>query len=341
MWVTWSKKVPDTGFSPIRRRYLLMLALLSMATALTLAACGGGGEKSAPQPVVTPTATPTPTIEPIIVASDLAVGPNRFVVGLVDPTRNELVIDARLHLRLFKLESQAGTATLKAVVDARPLTVQRSYTHIHEDGKLENHEAGTVGVYVAQLEFDSPGTWGVEITGTQKDGQPLPRLVPAFTVQERSRSVPLGAPAPSTVQLVLSDVKDISEIDTSNPPNPDMHSMTVADAVKSGTPTVIVFATPSFCVSRTCGPVKETVDQLYGKYKGRANFVHIEPYDLAKVQSGQGLVPVPAMAEWGLQSEPWVFMVDEGGTVAVKFEGIVGFDELEAALTSLLATPRS
>lgn len=338
MWITWSKKVPDTGFSPIRRRYLLVLALLSVAIALTLAACGGGGKKSAPQPLVTPTATPTPAIEPIIVASDLAVGPNRFVVGLADPTRNELVIDARLHLRIFKLETQAGTATLKAELDARPLTVQRSYTHVHEDGKLETHEAGTVGVYVAQVEFDSPGTWGVEITGTDKDGRALPTLTPGFIIQERSRSVPLGDPAPSTIQPILKDVKDVSELDTSNPPNPDMHSMTVADAIKSGKPTVIVLATPSFCVSRTCGPVKETVDQLYGKYKGRANFVHIEPYDLAKVQSGQGLVPVPAMAEWGLQSEPWVFMVDRAGKVAAKFEGIVGLDELEAALAPLLAT---
>lgn len=341
MWAAWSKKVPDTGFSPIRRRYLLILAILSVAMALTLAACGGGGEKSAPQPVVTPTATPTPAIEPIIVASDLAVGPNRFVVGIADQRSNALVIDAKLHLRIFKLETQAGTAALKVEVDARALTVQRSYVHTHEDGKLETHEAGTVGVYVAQVEFDSPGTWGVEITGIDKDGRSLPTLTPGFTIQERSRSVPLGAPAPSTVQLVLSDVKDISEIDTSNPPDPDMHSLTVADAIKSGKPTVIVFATPSFCVSRTCGPVKETVGQLYGKYKERANFIHIEPYDLGKVQSGQGLVPVPAMTEWGLQTEPWVFMVDTAGKVASKFEGMVGFDELEEALTPLLATSQS
>ena len=64
-----------------------------------------------------------------------------------------------------------------------------------------------------------------------------------------------------------------------------------------------------------------------------------EPYDLAKARAGQGLEPLPwIVSEWGLTSEPWVFLVDKQGNIAGKFEGIVTADELDAAVTPLLAT---
>jgi hypothetical protein len=61
----------------------------------------------------------------------------------------------------------------------------------------------------------------------------------------RRFSVGVGDPAPRSVQTILSDVFDIKEIDTFDPPKPDMHDMTIADAVTSGKPSVIVFATPA------------------------------------------------------------------------------------------------
>ena len=42
------------------------------------------------------------------------------------------------------------------------------------------------------------------------------------------------------------------------------------------------------------------------------------------------------MAEWGLLTEPFTFVVDAGGRVAAKFEGFVTEGELEAALTAVL-----
>ena len=40
--------------------------------------------------------------------------------------------------------------------------------------------------------------------------------------------------------------------------------------------------------------------------------------------------------EWGLPTEPWVFVVDAKGKVAAKFEGMAYPDELTAALDALL-----
>lgn len=310
-------------------------ALVSLAAlAVIAAACTGGDGEDDRGPVLTPV---TARFLPQTVSSDVAVGLNRFMVGLIDQEESAVVLGAELHFRFFELDGDQ--ATFKAETDATPVQVTRTYTHIHEDGTVETHEAGETGVYVANVEFDSPGDWAVEVSGSV-DGQPIEPVSPRFPVRERSLSVAVGEPAPRSVQTVLSDVPDISEIDTSDPPNPDMHDMTIAEAVTSGDPTVIVFATPAFCVSQICGPTKEMVDQLYEEYRGQANFVHVEPYDVPRVRSGECTslfeCLVPAVDEWGLRTEPWVFLVDGEGNVAAKFEAIVTLDELKQALTPLL-----
>ena len=46
-------------------------------------------------------------------------------------------------------------------------------------------------------------------------------------------------------------------------------------------------------------------------------------------------ISVPATNEWGLPTEPYVFVVDAAGNIFAKFEGIAAADELEAALESV------
>lgn len=312
----------------VTRQGLPFLAISLLA--LVAVACGGGNAEPTRQPTAQ-------AVEPIIASSDLAVGPNRFVMALWDQNQNASVHNAQLHFRFFKLdrEGDRNKQTLKAEMDARPVTVRKSYTDFH-DGKREKHDAGEIGVYAASVQFDSPGEWGVVVTGTLK-GQPLPTLRPAFAVRELSRSVAIGAPAPRSIQPTLKDVKDISELSTDQEPNPEMYKLTIADAVTSGKPTIIVFATPGFCVTRICGPSKQAVDEVYEKYQGQANFIHVEPYDLEIARSGQGLEILPwIVPEWGLQTEPWIFLVDRDGKIAAKYEGVVSVEEVEVALSALL-----
>jgi glutathione peroxidase-family protein len=42
------------------------------------------------------------------------------------------------------------------------------------------------------------------------------------------------------------------------------------------------------------------------------------------------------MRQWGLQSEPWTFLVGRDGRIEAKFEGSVSAAELEAAIRRLL-----
>ena len=76
-------------------------------------------------------------------------------------------------------------------------------------------------------------------------------------------------------------------------------------------------------------------------YAGRVNFIHIEPYVLADLRQGNVQHPVPAVREWRIQSEPWVFVIDGRGKIAGKFEGIMAADEVESVLAVALDTTAS
>jgi len=300
---------------------LTTTAAVLAALAVLALACGGGNGARVTE------------VTAVVASSELAVGENRFVVGLLDQD-TEAVTGAEVAFRFFKLDGDQETP--KGEAEATAVTVERSYTHTHADGTVEKHSAGQTGVYVAHPTFDEAGSWGVEVTATIK-GKKFDPVGAAFTVLQEGKSVAVGAQAPPSDTLTLKDVTDVAEIDTSDPPIPEMHTMSIAQAVTSGNPSIIVFATPAFCLSRICGPTKETVDELFEEYKDQVSFVHVEPYDLEKARSGEGLFPIPAAAEWGLQSEPWVFLVGRDGIVAAKFEGVVTLDELKAALDPLLA----
>ncbi len=326
-----SKRIAAVSrFRPTIGRGAIAVAFVLMAIVLSACSSSGNGDGE-PGSADTP---PAVGFAPQIVSSDLAVGDNRFILGLIDEVENSPVSDAQLHFRFFKLNGDE--ATLKSQGDAETLQVTKSYTHTHEDGTTEAHDAGDLGVYVTAVAFDSPGTWGIEVAGSVR-GQDLAPIRLPFDVTEKSLSVAIGQPAPLSVQQLLSDVDDISDIDTSDPPNPEMHDITIADAVTSGDATVVVFATPAFCVSQICGPTKSIVDELHQSYEGQANFVHVEPYDLEIARSGEGLEPLPFLEEeWGLLSEPWVFLVDSEGNVAAKFEAVVSPEEIEQALLQIL-----
>lgn len=297
---------------------------LLIALALLAAACGGGGQT---------TGIVGQELLPQIVSSDLALGPNNFSLGLLSKD-NEVILGAQVHVRFFQVVD--GQQTLRGEGDLAPINVTQSFTETHADGTVHTHETGEIGVYKANVEFDQPGPWAVEITATV-DGETFASVTVPFEVREKSRSPAIGEPAPRSRQTVLADVGgDLAQIDTSDPPDPEMHTLTIAEAVTSGRPTLIVFATPAFCVSRICGPTKQFVDQLYPTYKGQVNFIHVEPYFLEEARSGEGLIPVPVMGEWGLETEPWVFIVDRQGNIAAKFEGVVARQELEAALQAVL-----
>lgn len=314
-----------------RKLVLLPAALATLA--LVLAACKSGGDSDNGNGGAFPTSVPLGEgdIFAVINNSSLAVGDNRLSLAFFD-AEDRVIEDAEVHLSFFDLNGEEPIQ--KSEADARYVPVELFY--IDEASGQEKRVVGSGGVYVTNVSFDATGDWGFEAVVTT-DGEAEEPLTFQFTVLEDSPEPSIGEPAPPSEQLTLADVDDISEIDSSFPPRPHMHEITVADALALGKPMVVAIGTPAFCESRTCGPVMEmAIDPNYEKFKDDVTFIHIEPYQLAELRAGEARIPVAATEDWSITSEPWIFVVDSDGLVAAKFEGVVAADEVEAVLAGLL-----
>lgn len=304
----------------------LLLAAICLAAA---AACNSADTPDFPKVVTLGSGELFPTI----LNSGLAVGQNRVSMNIGDRDDNR-VLDAAVHLRYFSLNGK--NPKLRSAADARFIPVELSY--IDEQSNKERAPSGTDGAYVSYVDFDEPGDWGVEITITRA-GKKLKPIPFRFNVLEHSTEPAIGDLAPASVQQTLATAASIDDIDSSFPPRPAMHDTTIADALKTGKPVVVAFATPAFCRSRTCSPVMDTVmDPIAAKYAGQAIFIHVEPYVLRDIREDNVQNPVPAIREWRLQTEPWVFVIDRRGRITGKFEGIVAADEVESVLSIALET---
>lgn len=271
-------------------------------------------------------------LQPLVMTSELVVGPNRFAFGLLQA--QQLLAGSAVVVRLYALAGQE--AQLSAEQPARYLALetldQGRLVHHHPDGTRHVHgEATDVrGFYVAQLTFPHSGPWGLEVRANPgTDAEASVRFT--VTVLAESHTPAVGTPAPRSRNLIASDVEDLRQIDTSEPPDARLHHTRIADAIAQGLPQVIVFASPRLCTSRMCGPVVETLRTLLPTYGQRVALIH---HELWQDVAAQRLFPT--VEEWHLPSEPWTFVVDQQGMIRAKFEGLVTAGELVAVLRALL-----
>ncbi len=302
------------------------LAALALAATLTFAACGGDSD---PFPDVVTLGEGE--IFPSILNSSLAVGENRFVLRL-DDVNEERVLGAAVRLRFYDLDESDDEVAFET--DARFVPIELGYVDELSDGARET--TGNDGVYVAQVSFAHAGDWGVKVRATVGDDE-LDEAPFRFNVLEHTVEPAFGDEAPRSRQATTADGSSIEEIDSSFPPRPGMHDLTIAEAIASTGPIVVAFAPPAYCPSRLCAPVMDTVmDPLAAKYAGRAHFIHVEPYVLRDLRTGFIFTETPVLREWRLPSEPWIFVIDREGRISAKFEGVISLDEVEAALVAAI-----
>ena len=267
----------------------------------------------------------------LIAASEFVAGENRFPFVLVS-VDGELLEDARVRVKFFSLEGR--TPELLAEEAAEWRTVEGVTPHRHPDGETHLH-LDFRGFYVVDsVELPKPGIWEAEFDLSGAYGGPDVTSA-AFEVSAGPTAPGVGERVPATENLTIHDVASFTELST-RAVEDDLHELSVAQALERGRPFVVVFASPAFCVSATCGPVTDTIAAVQDRFRGRAGFIHIEPWDLDAARNEGRLVPAPVMDEWRLPSEPWTFVVGADGRVVKRFEGLVTGDEVAAALEPLL-----
>lgn len=202
----------------------------------------------------------------------------------------------------------------------------------------------SVGVYVANADLPAAGTWGAEFVTTPPGSSAPETIRMQFEVQPTSSVVAIGDPAPPSKTPTLAGVGgDVSRISTDSDPVKAFYETSVADAVAARKPFVLVFATPKFCTSAQCGPTLDRIKPIAAAHPD-LTFINVEPYELQwtngqlqPVLSGNPptLTPVPAVNEWRLAAEPWVFVVDGNGRITASLMLIFGDEELEAAIKAV------
>jgi len=299
--------------------------------AFLLVSCGGGGDKFSQTVDVDPD-----DIGVIAINSEFILGENRFAFGLLSPETNTPIVDADVHLRFydlndgeqFKFETDAVSR-----VPARDAGIQEQVEHIHADGSRHTHfnVGDETGIYTANVTFDTPGEWGVEIQVSKPDADIDQTILPRFVVTTTATTPPIGFDAPLSENRTVDDVDDLTLIDSSTNPSEEMHTTTIKEAIEAGRPTLVLFAVPGFCTSRLCGPEIEIMRKLYPEWKDRVEFIHVEFYEDPGTNS---VVSQPAK-DFGLRTEPWFFLIDANGKIAAKFEGPTGMAELVDAMTAV------
>ena len=197
---------------------------------------------------------------------------------------------------------------------------------------------GVRGIYVAELEFDRAGGWALRITVPRPDGTNAVTAID-FAVAARTLAPAVGEAAPRSSNRIASDVESLHELSTGAEPDPALYELTIAQALDEALPLVIVFASPGFCTNALCGPQAEVLSELRQQYQERANFIHVDLYtNPTAIRSGglQVAERTAVLAEWGLVTSEWTFVIDASGSVAARFEAFAPFAEVEAALLAVL-----
>lgn len=310
------------------------------AALAVLAAVACGSPNAVPASAATDTGESSGVVRPILVGTDdftqrneenglitiqattdLGVGTGRFAFVLTEP----------------------GGLVKFPVVKARTFFYPGGYSGSRE-GPVEEQFAvfrefpfGTRGVYAADYTFDRAGQWGIEVSLPRPDGSIL-TTEHRFDVKDTTTAPDVGDRPPAARNRTLADVDSIKELTTGSLRDPDLYDLSIPDALASGRPFAVVFASPAFCTTAVCGPQVEVLSELNDVYGDRMDFIHIDLFiNPDEIKGDLDLaVHTPLLMEWGLFTDEWTFVMDASGTVAGRFEGFSPYAEIEETILRTL-----
>jgi hypothetical protein len=305
-----------------RARVVAFVAALAIVTT----GCGSSASPSPrPSAVVVPGGSGQPAIIPIPITGGFRVGDNRIVFTLTDSTGQKQVAGPDRTLTIGYHGPNGATIA----------PAPQSFIWAIE---------GVNGVYVGRAIFPTAGAWTADFT-TTAPGSAAETVTFGFNVVDRLDVVSPGDPAPSVKTPTLADVGgDVAKISSDPKPDNDFYKTSEADALAAKKPFVLIFATPKFCQTATCGPTLDRLKPVAVAHP-EMTFINVEPYQLAftdgslqPVLTGQDLTPVEATTVFKLSTEPYVFVVGADGIVSATFELVFTPDEIEAAIKQVEKT---
>ena len=321
------------------RLFPLTLAILALTGALFAAGCGSDdpepGDYSRPAPdaalfppakcrnleqIVSQASGEGPVVSPA--GRVLRVGENRFGFALFTVGR-EQIVDGQVAVYAQSPEGEVKGPFPARIEDLRTEPAFRAKT------TTDDPDAAQV-VYVSELDLDKPGEWTFAALIRQGDTL-LASLIPTPSLVGQFDQAPgAGDRAPRISTPTADEVAEISEIDTRVPAS-TMHDQDFADVI-GRKPVVLLFATPALCQSRVCGPVVDVAEQVKRDFGDQVAFIHMEVYNDNDLNKGSR----PQFQAFGLETEPWLFVIDREGVIRTAIEGAFSVGELERAVRQVV-----
>jgi hypothetical protein len=186
------------------------------------------------------------------------------------------------------------------------------------------------GLYTVPVEFTSTGVH--EIVVVTDDGR---AGVVAVDVRDKESSV-LPAPgqqAQAVATPTVDEALGYERVCTRSPEPCGMHEVSLDEALAGDTPVVLLFATPAFCQTAVCGPTVDVVEQVRQRGFDDVTFIHCEIFSDAGETLGDPVI------SWSLPTEPWMFVIDAGGTIVRRADGplLVVADEVRTLISDGIA----
>lgn len=313
----------------MHRRSFLKSASLATVAGLSVSACGGGGGENGS--AFTADSLPDPNAEQnlfVQLASlEVLTGQGRWLAfGASNADQSPIAADTTVQVYLRTI---AATAEDSEVV-VGPL-----------DATFSPPAATGLPVYFVQTDLEEEGVFEIVAVAGEDFGTGAIQVVDptnSRVVSADGETLVPGAMAVSVPTPTTTDDLGVFSICTQDPPC-GMHEMSLDEALETGRPVALMFATPQFCQTAVCGPSVATLDDLRtGGDWGDTIFIHSEIF--AEEPSGTEVATTPttpAVSAWGLPTEPWLFTVQGDGNIMERLDGPMPQEILQTMLQNLTA----
>ena len=301
------------------------MAAVVASGALLVAGCGGSARHPVPRKppagsVAAILARPGANVNAVAGTEDYSPGQIRVSFLLID---NQGVSVKRPTAEVWVASSDDGRPFTTATAKLEPIGIP---------GSSEAAAGDVTRIYVVYFRVPRAGIYTL---ATETAGRKPMQAEWHIQVRKHPQAPGVGSRAiPSRTPTIASTHGNFAELTTRTPPDRALLRYSVADLLAAHAPFVLVFATPKFCTSRTCGPVVDVVDAVRRQFSGKGiRFIHVEIYK----DNNPGKGDNRWVREWHLPTEPWIFLVGRDGRIEARFEGSVSVGELAAAVRSRLS----
>jgi len=277
----------------------------------------------------------------VAVSLTWATGPSQAV-----GTDLDVVLDSTQHwvgtndVLLSVFDAEGGSLAERA----QPLRIELigpSGQRVAVEPAIEQFATYGRSLYRARVALDGVGAWEVsasaDVAGTALTGTTV------LEVSADEGTPALGSAVPGGDTPTMFDAHSLMHHISSDPePVTAFYTWSLDDALAQHQPTVFILDSYAARPNAACGGALAILHDIFFDYPG-LTVVHAEPWETAPGDDGMLQLDPPGgppvltdyATAWGVTDPPWIFVIDREGRLQAKFTGVVGSDELRAAMASV------